>query len=290
MSKGNIFIDNKGIDVSNIDVKQRNQVLKDFYEMICSAEKNDDLFFCVFSDEWEEFYSKLFTEPYWEGVDFNIVYGLQNDFHNPKLLHNIRDFQQEPEPKTHGGFEYDQHPSANYIFNINTWKKWHYEFFYNNPQFIEWKENELWPCFDNVINLVKEEIKRYNINLNNESELFNVFHSQIMGKLNERDRISYANDIGCKICEENYYHREKDLEKLEKAQGNDKARTIFSIKKNDQFQFLSIDTQHGMFELCNDRGDHLGEYRFDGRLNGENTKDSTHSLKCVAKWKKKYNK
>lgn len=61
-------------------------------------------------------------------------------------------------------------------------------------------------------------------------------------------------------------------------------------KENNKYQFISIDTAHGKFELCDDSGVHKGEIRFDGSSNGAATVDDNHSLQCVAEWKSKYNK
>ena len=64
MTKGNIFIDKEGVNVSNIQVPNRNSVLTDFYEMRERARKNGDSFFYVNSKELEDFYekAKLFAQ------------------------------------------------------------------------------------------------------------------------------------------------------------------------------------------------------------------------------------
>lgn len=291
MSKGNIFIDGQGIDVSKIDVGQRNQVLNDFFEMNCCAESNGDDFFRVNEQEWDVFYNTLYTEPYWEGVSANLVNGLQNDFRQPKLLAAKADFCQKPDPKTHGGLDYYGHPSTNYIFDVKTWRKWHYDWLYCHPECIVWGKNVLWPRLVLVINILKEELKKHNISIpKKDIDVANAFYEGIMKHLNERELYSYATAIGSKLCVFNYYHRETELEKLEEHNGNVKAKTIFSIKKNNKYQFLSIDIQHGMLELCDDNGNHLGEYRFDGTPNGQHTQESDHSLMCVNEWKRIYKK
>ena len=45
MKNGNIFIDKEGMDISRVEVKKRNQVLRDYYMMREDAEKNHDKFF-----------------------------------------------------------------------------------------------------------------------------------------------------------------------------------------------------------------------------------------------------
>ncbi len=297
MTKGNIFIDGKGIDVSKIDVGQRNQVLSDFFEMNCCAESNGDDFFRINEQEWDVFYNTLYTEPYWEGVSANLVNGLQNDFRQPKLLVAKADFCQKPDPKTNGGLKYQGHPATNYIFDIKTWRKWHYDWLYCHPEYIVWGKNVLWPRLDLVICMLKEELKKHNISIpKNDIDVGNAFHEEIMKHYNNNRIRSRAQEIVEQLCKTNYYHREKELERLEKTKGNKCAEVIFSIKKygestgNGKYQFISIDKQHGMLELCDDNGKHLGEYRFNGTPNGRNTQETDHSLMCVNEWKRKYNK
>lgn len=287
MSSGNIFIDGKGIDVSKIDVGQRNQVLNDFFEMSCCAEAYGDTFFRINEQKWDDFYNTLYTEPYWKGVSTNIINGLQNDFRKPNLLDSKADFNQKSDPKTNGGLEYQEHPATNYIFDTGTWNKWHYNWLYCHPECIIWGKNVLWPRLDLVINKLKEELKKRKISIpTKDNDIGNAFHEGIMKHLNERDLKSYATLLGSTLCKYNYYHRETDLEKLEQENGNANAETIFSIKKAGKYQFLSIDTRHGMLELCDDKGDHLGEYRFDGTPNGRKTTEADHGLRCVKKWKR----
>ncbi len=291
MSKGNIFIDGQGIDVSKIDVGQRNQVLSDFFEMSCCAETNGDDFFRVDEQEWDDFYNTLFTKPYWEGVSANLVNGLQNDFRKPNLLDSIADFNQKSDPKTNGGLKYQGHPATNYIFDIETWKKWHYDWLYWHPECIKWGTNILWPRLDLVINELKIELKKNNITIpTKDSDVANVVHNEIMRPCDNNLIRSQAEEIVERLCKINYYHRENELAKLERTKGNAKAKTIFSIKKGGKYQFISIDKQHGMLELCNDNGDHLGEYRFDGTPNGQNTIEADHGLRCVNEWKRIYKK
>ena len=59
------------------------------------------------------------------------------------------------------------------------------------------------------------------------------------------------------------------------------------MKKDGKYIFLSVDKQHGMFELCDDKGNHVEEIRFNGSRN--TGKDLSHSLQCVAEWKRNYN-
>lgn len=319
MAKGNIFIDKEGINVSNIQVPNRNSVLTDFYKMRERARKNGDSFFCVNSKELEDFYEKVWSpdDSYWEGVEQRFISSIQTDFYTPTLIDDIAQFDVMPEPKTHGGYEYYGHPEIGYVHDINTWKDWHYEWIWNHPESITWENtNGVFPYYDRVIKILTDELEKLqylvkesetnerglsyadrqylkttNIKSLNSDKVVVDFYRLIMNrKKQDGEKISYAKEIGSIICKANYYHHESELEELEREQGNGNAEMIFSIKKYGKYQFLSIDKRHGMFELCDDKGNHMGEIRFDGSLNGSNTIEVNHRLQCVNEWKNKYNK
>ena len=293
MKSGNIFIDKEGTDVSKIDVNNRNQVLRDYIVMRNIANNNGDKFFYVNGKEWEDFYANLWfpDNPYWENVDITIISYLQNEFRHPKLIDNIADFDVLQAPKTHGGYGYNGHPLSDYVHNTVTWEDWHHRWNLEHPNEpdADVLYNGIWPCFDRILAILRSELINANIAVPSEPvEIVNAFHEQMMKHLDERERISKAKRIGAKICELNYYHREVELEKLEADHGNKHAEQIYSIKIGDNYQFLSIDKQHGMLELCNDKGEHQMEIRIDGSENKK--KDIHHSLQCIAEWMKKYNR
>lgn len=295
MKNGNIFIDKEGIDISKIDIKKRNLVLRNYIDMRKRALENRDKFFFVKGKEWDDFYKNIWSQdsPYWENVEMTIITSLQNDFCYPTKIGDVNEFNMKQDPKTHGGLGYDAHPLTDYVHNIVTWEDWHlmWNLEHQDEPEAEALYNGIWPCIDRVLAIVCSELKKSNIAVPSEpKEIANAFHEQKMKHLDERERISEAKRIGAKICEANLYHREVELEKFEADHGNKHAERIYSLKIGNQYQFLSIDMQHGMLECCNDKGEHQMEIRFDGSPNGNNTQDSSHSLQCVAEWKKKCSK
>lgn len=317
MKSGNIFVDKEGVDISRIEVEKRNQVLHEYYVMREDAEKNNDKFFYVNAQEWEDFFCKIWSsdDPYWEGVDMTYITSLQACAFPQKLIDDISEFKAMPEPKSHGGYGYKGHPSTNYVHDPKTWEEWHSAFYYEHPEEIDWNgTNEIMPCREKVIEILRKELLelqakldpngRNNIglphpkfqrlkNTNWETvtcETIVSEHNDIVIRHQGGEIKAYSERIGALICSVNYYHREIELEEIERKHGNTKVSIIYSIKKNNQYQFISIDTAHGKFELCDDSGAHKGEIRFDGSSNGDKTIDESHGLRCIAEWKGKYNK
>lgn len=319
MVKGNIFIDKEGINVRNIIVVDRNSVISDYILMREKSLENGDSFFYVNAQEWEEFYVNVWDEnnPYWEGVEQRYIGMLQNDsFHHQTMIDDITEFDSEMEPKTHGGFGYNGHPIVEYIYNFETWKNWRDKWCLEHPEFIDWdNSNGIFPFYIETIKILADELKNLKESVERGSNELGLTHKDRMymmsididdmdsktivddfyrlimkHKAQDGERISYAKEIGTKICKLNYYHHELMLEKMEREKGNYKAEVIFSIRKKDKYQFISVDIQHGMFEVCDDMGNHKGEFRFDGSPNGENTIEPDHGLHCVEEWKRIQNR
>lgn len=317
MKSGNIFIDKEGTDISKIEVKMRNQVLRDYYVMRENAEENKDKFYYVYAQEWEDFYCKIWSSdnPYWEGVDMTYITALQACAYPQKLIDDISMFEAMSEPKSHGGYGYEGHPSTDYVHNQETWERWHCAFYYEHPEEIDWDgSNGVMPCRNKIIEILRQELidlqSHISPNGNNNlglphckfmelkstnwkdanDETIVSEHNNIVIRHQGKNLKAYSEYIGALICDVNYYHREIELEELEKNHGNTKVSRIFSIKKNNKYQFISIDTAHGKFELCDDSGAHKGEIRFDGSSNGAATIEDSHRLRCVTEWKDKYNK
>jgi len=290
---GNIILDKKG-SFSNINQHNAEYAVYDFASMVKEADKSKDTLFYD-SDEWFQFYAKIYSpkDPYWHGVGdiaYTLLLGVSNPVFKPIQVENVEEFESKPMPKIHGGFLCDGCSQENYVYDKQSINKWHDQWFLDNPDKIDWSKynNAIWPRYDLTIKILSQELSEIIEAPSNGNDVANLFHEHVMKPLNERDLISKSQIIGGKICEANYYHRVKELEKLETDHGNKDATRIYSIKKDSKYQFLSIDTQHGMLELHNDKGDHQMEIRFDGTKNKDGEVD--HSLQCVKEWKQKYDK
>ncbi len=90
-------------------------------------------------------------------------------------------------------------------------------------------------------------------------------------KLSDTDRIAEYKRIAFQIANLNGYLPHKGLSKKNK-------RLMFKPIKAKQLFYLSLDTLHGTFELCNERGIHLGEYNFQGQMIDNPDKKGKHQI------------
>ncbi len=280
--------------------------------MLQEAKSCKDKLYYVYSDEWKDFWlkSENTSDNYWQGagqIASQLLFSYSNFVFQPINIGKPELFDNKPLPRTHGGFEYDGCPKSDYIYDKPSIDAWHNQWFENNPDKIDWSmsPNQYLPCFNKAINIMRTELgklkmstvlvqklehidKIYVATMDEKSlgtdEVVSKFYSLIMNHKSEgNERISYAKEIGSKICEANYYHHEIELENLNRE--NDRIVKIYSIKKDGKYLFLSIDKKHGRFELCDDNGDHICELMFDGSK-VEHSQEAGHSIGHVEKWKR----
>lgn len=84
---------------------------------------------------------------------------------------------------------------------------------------------------------------------------------------------------GDSICCANFYTLNKELSQREHKKSKC-SRVIYQILKNGTILYISLDLAHGMFELYDSRGTHLGEYRFSGTKNKD--PDPSHNLRTLS--------
>lgn len=98
-------------------------------------------------------------------------------------------------------------------------------------------------------------------------------------KLKSKDNSSYKMalylEVGSRIAEMNGWDHDKYLSTINS--NSHKKRKIF--KSRNRTFYLSIDVQHGAFELLDRRGKHITEYNFKGKDMGKTYDDGSHDIK-----------
>ncbi len=313
MVNGNILLDEDGLNIQNVNDSEKRSAVGKFCEMIEEANTEGDTLHYIY-DSPCSIYSILYDpeDPHCKLIGQRLFSQLQNVFGNfPHSIQSSKEFETKREPRTHGGYKYENCPSSDYVYDYGSIDNWHFKWYYEHPDKIDWSKsvNAIFPNYDKAITILRNELqklkdnpdsisgleyldKKYLISVEidrlNAEEVLSKFYSLIMNHKNESsEKISYAEEIGSQICELNYYRHEKELEELNKA--NQQIVKIYSIKKDNKYQFLSIDKKHGRFEWCDEKGNHICEVMFDGEP-VENSQDANHSISHVDDWKRIYQK
>lgn len=315
---GSILLDKRG-SFSHVHKHNISYAVDDFVSMVKEADACKDTLYYD-SEEWELFYAYGYdpTNDYWKefgSIAYEQLFISSNPLFKPIQIGEKDKFENKPMPRTLGGFMCVGCPKSDYIYDKSTIDKWHNQWFKDNPDEIDWiNTNGIMPRRDIIIEILRQELidcqnriapdgsnnlglphpkflrlRDTNWKETNDDAIVSE-HNEIIIRHQGGKIKAYSEKTGSLICSENYYNCETELSDLEKDHGNKKVSIIYSIKKDGKYQFISIDTAHGKFELCNDNGTHQGEIRFDGSSNGVETQDDSHSLQCVTEWKQKYKK
>lgn len=137
---------------------------------------------------------------------------------------------------------------------------------YLNKKRIEFiKRDALWDASENPF-LLKEVTKAY---------LDEIKFTQDTEGLNEGQRIAKYLGIGTKIAFLNGWVQDDEISA--KNHSENQIRRVFR-SKGKKVMYLSIDIQHGEFELLNEDGDHHAVYSFYGEKINKKVDKDTHKL------------
>lgn len=314
--KGSLLVTTEGMEIVGIPADSRDQAIGDFHRMKVEAERQHDCFYALPELYIHNFsYGDLYT---------GLLYRAWSDFHADPVLKCIsqntyqliqsfsqciklssidseEDFRQKEFPQANTGYcnpkGYD-----GFVKNISDWETWHQVWYIAHPQEIDWSgaQNDWLPRQDLILNILRREMReklvedgskpedaKQVVNAIADANVVHEFHDKVM-KHKGGNLEGYASKIGGEICRSNYYRFEQELSNMEQ-QNAGSLRQIYSIvNKNGRNQFISIDFGHGMFEFHNEKGEHLGEYRFDGSLNS--CAEVNHGLMCLVQWRKRTGK
>lgn len=262
-----------------------------------------DYFPAFLNLSWEEFNQKASLK----GVNFNTYYYITSNFRSiyPKRVTNENEFEQQGMPKGKGGFEHSD-SSEDFLCNILHWEKWHCDYLSAHPEEIKWEPESPFIANKNAVyEILEKEITSYirrkyeeriNKATNKKEEIRKIwdelfaekvyhekedttqpikqnaialfFHHVVMPSIDHHSMTACCKEIGGKVCQANYYQYEQELSSDEQ-QACGGSRQIYSIIKNNEKQYNSLDFHKGMFEFHDEKGRHLGEFLFDGTMNKE---------------------
>lgn len=309
---GNLLLTEDGLETAHIPEADRERVVVEFYSMKSEAERRKDRFYMLSSVYGHVFSYGTFYQNFcnmsWDefqkhqslkGISQRAFDLMQGFYQNPNIasLNDEATFTKKDEPRAHAGYS---NPQAYPVFvgDKTAWEQWHQQWYTAHPTDIDWSEaiNDWLPRPDLVLEILKrellskfiadcgdEEFAKNKLASIAEETIVHEFHGLVMA--HKGDALEgYASKIGGEICRCNYYTFEKELSSLE-HQKADSLREIYSIvNRNGKRQFISIDFGHGMFEFHNEKGEHQGEFRFDGSYNSPIEID--HGFKCMEQWHK----
>ncbi len=192
---------------------------------------------------------------------------------------NFEDFAAE-NPQTSGlvGLKLETPPIEKYVYNL--FSLWEFYCYYhsNNSADIDWKEKTALPntSYSNLY-LITLYNQKYpdKIHLSDEEKLADFCNHKIRSiRSNRGDLVEIAREV----ARRNYYKENTELSSQEQHLKKS-FRTIFEIEKEGRKQYLSLDYENGLFELCDERGKHTGAVNYLDEMK-EKSKDD-HSISSL---------
>lgn len=167
------------------------------------------------------------------------------------------------------------------VSDLATWHIWKIKYLQSNPHKYFWKasDDDFLPNKMYSDKILEQEIERHKkSNEIVDKKIGQAFHDHVMRPKGPELR-AYAVAIGTKIAESNYYIWDEELSGNEQRKSGSPRKIFSFLDRNGNKMYISIDHAHGMFEYHNDKGEHLGEFKFDGTYNADS--DFTHNLKTL---------
>ncbi len=303
---GNILIIKDGLETSSIPETRRDQALLDFFHMKNQAELRGHSFYvseAVFLHTYSYgfyypgfvnlTYEEIRSIPSLKGIEQTTIELLQAymiECPNPAIAE--ADFSIYDMPRAESGFSISFDLGQDYIFDFPTYCDWERRWNSQNPDKIEWKDNmiEFMPRPDLTKMILIREINSHKCRKEVKDMLeagckhTHIFHDGIVARKGTELK-AYFIKIAHEVLLANYYTHEQLLSQMESKQTHSSRHIYSLITKSGKRHFISLDFGHGMLEICDEHGVHIGEYRIDGTFNSPAT-PTTHSLHCVKNWSK----
>ena len=273
---GHLLLIHESFELGNVVENDRDRILLSFCKMADLAKQENDVFcalsnFFTYDYSFGDIYSGLIYKSWTDICGDKNLKGLLNTTH--QLFYNlfiaypsfakqidIQHFEGLDKHKGYAGFEFPT--SCNpYIKCEASWHKWKIDWFSQNQNLINWKDDEFLPNKKYSNQILFEEIEKYGKidkwEKSYKKDTVTAFYEEIMKhKGAGTGKEAYIEEIGKNICLSNFYTFEEDLARKERNATNS-FRKIFSISNsNGKKQYISLDFEKGMFEYHNDKGKH----------------------------------
>lgn len=307
-----LFLVSDSFELSNIPREERDEIFASFCKAVSLAQRQGDTLFGTNDLQTRNYsYGSFFWNFLyggWESIDADPnLNGISNVTHSlytnllyamPGLVTEIESLNQFAQMYAdshngHLGFKTMNAPVP-YISCFRSFNVWKCPWLSLNQDAINWEgvTNIFLPNSEYSEMILKDEIELRKKQLQiqgKEKELSQlkempgdialVFHNGVV-RHKGADIGTYAREVGGKVLEANYYQFDPELTKAEREASNNRRRYIYKLlNRNEEYQYVSIDHGHGMFEYHNSKGEHLGENRFDGGYNSGSEVD--HNLRTL---------
>lgn len=293
MRPANLLIDIVGLGnlQANVNANIALTNMFDAYEK--AIDKEDKIFyhpeFWTFHGSWNSSFMEIILESYetaraylpWLNPDnyhllYSIPFSLSTTDEKSDSLESLdKEFREE----NNGHLCCTEIRHNHFVFDVTSWYELHCNYISNYPQWVDWKKNEVFTNTEYsdfcILEIVDKQNNPHTLN-KKEHDKIKYFNTDLIRTFrNNKDALL---DLATEIARRNAYIYDEKLSKSEKKRRQTRISAIFKIRKNGSFQYLSLDTENGQFEVCNKKGEHIGVYNFSGNQTGKADEKGGHDI------------
>ena len=267
------------------------EILNNFELAYDKASNNKDRLFCM-SNFWEivsngNFYQ---TNQDYKTAQAKFTWLLINHYEflifsllttlcepaNPILT--LHDLDQEFQNENNGIMQLGASEERRYVYDETSWYALHWGYLGTNNSYIDWSQHVVLPGFAYSKLLIAKLINKIDPTIDQEQEAVIHFETHMIrsNRLSDGEKIQFAESIAIA----NGYQENRELSSKESKLMNSRRR-IFEVTKHEKKQYLSLDFENWQFEVCDDRGKHIGVWNFSGRKTDEADDKGKHDLRCL---------
>ena len=290
MRFANLLLDNADFARLNADTNA-NQALLAFLEAFEKAKDSSDSIYAhpdlwIFEAAWQEKFIEIFNayelaQSKLPWIDFDIYNSLcskifelnTTDVNATSLTLLNKEFKDE----NNGILCSNATEKQYYVFDLPSWYQLHCNYITKYPEYIDWSESEVFTNTEYSDLCIFEMVDKYPHGFVKKKDKIHYFNTELVRSV--RDNKATLYDLAVEIAKRNGYIYDDKLTKSEKKRRGTRLSAVFKVKKHGVFQYLSLDTENGQFEVCDKRGNHIGVWNFSGTKTHDADKDGGHDIK-----------
>jgi hypothetical protein len=166
-----------------------------------------------------------------------------------------------------------------HVFDMTSWYELHCNYTIKYPKWIDWTENQILSnteYSDLLIVKIVEIVDGKKHTFEKAEDKIHHFNTDLVRTFRaDKDAVL---KLASEIARRNGYLLDLKLSKSEKKRRKVRMSAVFKVEKNDEFQYLSLDTENAQFEVCNKKGEHIGVWNFSGSKTGEADEKGGHNI------------
>lgn len=204
---------------------------------------------------------------------YNTLFSLNTTNNSSDSLQSINT---EFENENNGILCFNSTSNKFHVFDMTSWYELHCNYTIKYPKWIKWASNQIFTNTEYSDLLIAKIVDSKKYTFEKHADKIHYFNTKLVRTFRADKDAVFA--LASEIARRNGYSLDLKLSKSEKKRRKVRMAAVFKVEKNDEFQYLSLDTENAQFEVCNKKGEHIGVWNFSGSKTGEADEKGGHNI------------